>query len=58
MNERGIDGSRIVVVNGGFREGDSVELWIVPTGATAPRATPTVQAGDVKPTGPARRRRG
>lgn len=61
MNERGIDGSRIVVVNGGFREGDSVELWIVPAGATAPRATPTVQAGDVKPTDqgrPARRKRG
>ena len=58
MNERGIDGSRIVIVNGGFREGDSVELWVVPTGATAPRATPTVQAGDLKPAGPARRRRG
>lgn len=58
INERGIDGARIVVVNGGFREGDSVELWVVPTGAAAPRATPTVQAGDLKPAGPARRRRG
>ena len=58
INERGIDGSRIVTVNGGFREGDSVELWIVPSGAAAPRATPTVQAGDVKPSGPTRRRRG
>ena len=58
MNERGIDGSRIVVVNGGFREGDSVELWVVPAGAATPRATPTVQAGDVKPAGPTRRRRG
>jgi hypothetical protein len=57
VNERGIDNSRIVVVNGGYREGDSVELWIVPTGASAPRATPTVQAGDLKPAGPARRRR-
>ena len=58
MNDRGIDGSRIVVINGGFREADSVELWVVPTGAAAPRATPTVQAGDLKPAGPARRRRG
>ncbi|HSK64816.1 MAG TPA: hypothetical protein VK893_13275 [Pyrinomonadaceae bacterium] len=58
VNERGIDGSRIVVVNGGFREADSVELWVVPTGAAAPPATPTVQAGDLKPAGPARRRRG
>jgi len=57
-NERGIDGSRIVIVNGGFRESDSVELWIVPRGATPPRATPTVQAGEVKSNAPARRRRG
>ncbi|HZI47592.1 MAG TPA: hypothetical protein VFD75_07320 [Pyrinomonadaceae bacterium] len=47
--ERGIDASRIVVVNGGFREEDSVELWIVPSGAAAPKPTPTVQAGDVNP---------
>jgi hypothetical protein len=58
MNERAIDGSRVVVVNGGFRESDSVELWVVPSGAASPRATPTVQAGDVKPAGPTRRRRG
>lgn len=48
VEQRGIDASRIVVVNGGFREADSVELWIVPSGAAAPRATPTVQAGEVK----------
>ena len=45
--QRGIDASRIVVVNGGFREEDSVELWIVPSGAAAPKPTPTVQAGEV-----------
>ncbi|HEV2833867.1 MAG TPA: hypothetical protein VGW58_01045 [Pyrinomonadaceae bacterium] len=56
--ERGIDGSRLVIINGGFREQDSVELWIVPSGATPPRATPTIQAGEVKPSGPTRRRRG
>ena len=55
ITQRGIDASRLVVVNGGFREEDSVELWIVPSGAAAPRATPTVQAGDVK--SPVRRRR-
>ena len=58
MQQRGIDASRIVVVNGGFRETDSVELWIVPSGAAPPRATPTIQAGDVKPAGPVRKRRG
>lgn len=57
VNERGIDNSRIVVVNGGFRERDTVELWVVPAGAAAPRATPTVQAGDLKPAGKTRRRR-
>jgi hypothetical protein len=57
---RGIDQSRIVVLNGGFREEDCVELWIVPRGATPPQPTPTVQAGDVRPAGGTapRRRRG
>jgi hypothetical protein len=49
VEQRGIDGSRLTVVNGGFREDDSVELWVVPAGAAPPRATPTVQAGEVKP---------
>lgn len=55
ITQRGIDASRLVVVNGGFREEDSVELWIVPSGAAAPQPTPTVQAGEVNP-GKARRR--
>lgn len=46
---RGIDASRLTVVNGGFREEDSVELWLVPSGAAAPQPTPTVQAGEVNP---------
>jgi hypothetical protein len=49
VTQRGIDASRLVVVNGGFREEDSVELWIVPSGAAPPQATPTVQAGEVNP---------
>src|SRR6267142_3204507 len=56
--QRGIDQSRIVVLNGGFREEDCVELWIVPTGATTPQPTPTVQPGDVRPATTAPRRRG
>lgn len=60
VTKRGIDASRIVVLNGGFREEDCVELWIVPSGATPPQASPTVQPGDVKPAPatPRRRRRG
>jgi hypothetical protein len=56
--DRGIDQSRITVMNGGFREEDCVEMWIVPSGATAPQATPTVPAGDVRPASAAPRRRG
>ena len=48
VTQRGIDASRLVVVNGGFREEDSVELWLVPSGAPTPRPTPTVQASEIK----------
>ncbi len=57
VSQRGIDQSRIVVINGGFREEDCVELWIVPSGATPPQPTPTVGAGDVRPPAPTPRRR-
>jgi len=60
VTHRRIDAARIVVINGGFREQDCVELWLVPRGATAPQPTPTVQAGDIRPApeAPRRRRRG
>jgi hypothetical protein len=54
--QRGIDAARFKVVNGGFREEDSVELWVVPSGATPPRVTPTVPAGDLKPAAVRRKR--
>ncbi len=57
VTQRGIDPSRIVVLNGGFREEDCVELWVVPSGAKAPQPTPTVQAGDVRPPKETPRRR-
>ncbi|HEX3559243.1 MAG TPA: hypothetical protein VHU19_08560 [Pyrinomonadaceae bacterium] len=34
---RGMDASRIVVLDGGMREAGSTELWIVPPGAAPPR---------------------
>lgn len=49
VNQRGIDASRIVMINGGFREEDCVEAWVVPQGATPPQPSPTVQPGDVRP---------
>jgi len=39
VNTRGIDAGRLVTVDGGCRSDLAVELWIVPTGATAPAAS-------------------
>lgn len=60
VSHRGIDASRIVLVNGGFREEDCVDVWIVPRGATTPQPSPTVQPSEVRPTKatPSSRRRG
>ena len=56
--ERGLNPSRIVVVNGGFREQDCLEFWIVPSGAAPPKPTPTVEPGNAHPAPqPAKRRR-
>ncbi len=54
--ERSIDASRITTVDGGFREEATTELYIVPTGATEPTASPNVDASEVQTT-PARRSR-
>ena len=59
VTTRGIEASRIVTVDGGFKEDLTVELWVVPAGATPPQATPSVDPSEVQPTrAPARRRRG
>jgi hypothetical protein len=39
VNTRGIDAGRIMTVDGGCRADVAVELWVVPTGATAPSAS-------------------
>jgi hypothetical protein len=58
VNTRGISGDRIVTVDGGFKEDLTVELWVVPSGATAPTASPTVDPSEVKQAPAPRRRRG
>ncbi|HYG81101.1 MAG TPA: hypothetical protein VD861_11970 [Pyrinomonadaceae bacterium] len=57
VTERGIDSSRLVFQNGGYRETDYFELWLVPQGAETPQATPTVQPGEARPAPSAPRRR-
>jgi len=39
--QRGIDRSRLAFVNGGMRDSNTFELWLVPQGAEPPRPTPT-----------------
>ncbi len=42
VNSRGISQNRIVFINGGTRERDIYEFWIVPQGAEPPRPTPSL----------------
>ncbi|HEY1403374.1 MAG TPA: PKD domain-containing protein [Pyrinomonadaceae bacterium] len=55
VNSRGIDPTRLVTVDGGFREEATTELWLVPSGATPPTASPNVDASEVQTTRPPRR---
>lgn len=43
----GLQYERLALINGGFREEPAIELWIVPAGADAPRASPTVNAREI-----------
>jgi hypothetical protein len=44
---RGVPANRIRVLSGGHRAHTMIELWVVPRGANAPTATPTVQPNNV-----------
>jgi hypothetical protein len=48
VETRGIDEKRIFVVNGGFRESWTAELWLAPKGAPPPPLTPTTDAKDIQ----------
>jgi hypothetical protein len=54
---RGISRDRLVFVNGGYRETNSFELWLVPKGAEPPRPTPTVSPDQIRPAPASRRTR-
>ena len=47
--QRGVDAHRVVILNGGYRDTDFIEIWVCPPGAKTPQPTPTVQPGDVQP---------
>jgi hypothetical protein len=48
VKEYGLEDARLVVVDGGHKEWRTVELFIVPSGATPPVASPTVDPKEVK----------
>jgi len=48
VQKRAIDPARLVIVDGGYRQEDCVEIWVVPQGAMPPRATPTVAPRDAR----------
>ena len=48
VKNKGVSGERIVVMDGGHREERTMELWIVPTGAPPPFASPTIDGKDVE----------
>jgi hypothetical protein len=62
VNTRGIDAGRLVTIDGGCRSDLLVQLWVVPTGATAPAASTDNAISPCpeckKPRTPTRRRRG
>lgn len=57
VNNRQIEAGRLVTIDGGFKEEATTELWIVPTGAQAPTASPSVDPSEVRTSRPAARRR-
>lgn len=48
VNKRDIEAKRIATIDGGHQEDLTVELYIVPRGAPAPTATPTVDPSKVQ----------
>ncbi|HEY0097859.1 MAG TPA: hypothetical protein VGB76_02795 [Pyrinomonadaceae bacterium] len=56
VKTRAIAPARITLINGGFREEWTAELWLSPRGAKAPAPAPTIAASEIK-FRPERRRR-
>lgn len=48
IETRAIDAARVSGINGGFREEQATELWIIPEGANAPEPTGTITVSSPK----------
>lgn len=47
IQRRGIPSNRIRVLQGGYRQHATIELWVVPSGLQAPKPTPTLRRDHV-----------
>ncbi|HEX8475794.1 MAG TPA: hypothetical protein VF666_17345 [Pyrinomonadaceae bacterium] len=47
--QRGIEASRITTINGGLRDHESYQLWVLAPGTTPPTPTPTLSPSDARP---------
>ena len=48
VENRGVGSKRIQMMNGGYRETFTIELWLVPSDEPTPAATPTIKEGAVR----------
>jgi hypothetical protein len=56
VKKRGLGSDRVMAMDGGLREEVTVELWIAPSGAEPPAASPTLDPSEAKPAKPAKRK--
>ena len=47
-NSRGIEASRVEVIDGGYRKEPTMEFWIAPPGASRPTPTPKLTEKEIK----------
>ncbi|MBA2731656.1 MAG: hypothetical protein H0U54_02060 [Acidobacteria bacterium] len=48
ISNRGLDASRVELIDGGYREKPMMEFWIAPSGAKPPTPTPTLTEKQIK----------
>lgn len=49
VGQRGVDASRVTTINGGLREKESYEFWVLSPGKPAPVAKPTLSPAEARP---------
>ena len=48
VRRRGIPTDQVIVIDGGYAEEWSVEVWVVPPGSSMPIPRPTIPVGEIK----------